>query len=272
MTLSARMVLAALLALGTVSTPALVAAQQAPAAGQTPPRPAQPAQQAPARPAQPAQPAQPTPQQQQQRQAAEQPPRPVTGTTTGWVKICQPIPETTPPRQGCLITQEVRAENGAFLGGATIQEVQGDPTRSLQLALPLGLALQAGFLVRVDQGVATPGKFGTCFPNACFGALELGTDMLNAMRRGQNVLVTVRNAQGVALDLVMPLATFVRAYDGAPTDLQVVEEQQRRLEEELARRAEQTRQQLMQQQGGQPGAAPAVPAAPAAPAVPAPAR
>jgi invasion protein IalB len=199
-------------------------------------------------------PAQPQPAQQQAQQPVA--PRQITGTTTGWVKICRRIEGTE--REGCMTSQEVRAENGAFLASLTLQEVQGEAGRQLIVAVPLGMALQAGMLVRVDQERAVPAKFGTCLVNGCFAGIDLGNDMLQQMRRGQNAFVTVRDARGLALDLTLPLATFARALDGPATDVRTIEEQQQRLQAEMNRRAEEARQRMIQQQeqSGQPQQAP----------------
>jgi invasion protein IalB len=210
-------------------------------------RPAQGAQQRPAQGGQ---------QGQQQRPAQPEPvaPRQITGTTTGWVKICQKMEND---REGCITSQEVRAENGAFLVSMAFQEIQGENRRQLIIVVPLGMALQAGLLVRVDQERALPAKFGTCLGNGCFAGIDVGADLLQQMRRGQNAFVTVRNAQGLALDLTLPLATLARTLDGPATDMRVVEEQQQRLQQELVRRAEEARQRLLDQggqQGGQPPA------------------
>lgn len=235
------------LASAMAMTPALAQeAPQAPRPAQAPrpqaPRPAQPA------PAQP-QPAQPQPAPAAQQQPAPEPvaPRQITGTTTGWVKICQKIDGTD--KEGCMISQEVRAENGAFLTSMAIQEIVGEQRRQLIVAVPLGMALQAGLLMRVDQERAIPAKFGTCLVNGCFAGIDLGNDLLTEMKKGQNIFVTVRNAQGIALDLTLPLASFPKVFDGPATDLKVVEEQQNRLQAELLRKAEEARQRLLEQQG-----------------------
>ncbi|MBX9618929.1 MAG: invasion associated locus B family protein [Hyphomicrobiales bacterium] len=254
----------------SVATAPLVVFAQQPAAPAPAQQPAAPAQQRPAAPraAQPA-PAQPAQSQRPaappaQEQQATVTPRQITGTTTGWVKVCQKI-DGASDKEGCVVSQEVRADNGAFLASIALQEVVGEPRRQLILAVPLGMALQAGLLVRVDQERAVPAKFGTCLQNGCFAGIDVGSDLLAAMNKGQNLLVTVRNAQGIALDLTVPLANFVKVHQGPATDLKVVEEQQRQLEKELEKRALEARQKLLEQQGQAnpaPGAAPAPAAKP----------
>jgi invasion protein IalB len=175
-------------------------------------------------------------------------PRQVTGTTTGWTKLCQRLEGSNPPRDGCIIAQEVRQDNGTFLASLALQEVQGENRRQLIIAVPLGMALQAGLLFRIDQQRALPSKYGTCVANGCLAGIDIGPEVLQQMRTGQNAFITVRNAAGNALDLTVPLATFARAYDGPATDAGAVVEQQRRLEQELGRRAEEQRRALEQQQ------------------------
>ena len=48
---------------------------------------------------------------------------------------------------------------------------------------------------------------------------------------------------------MLPLTDFAKAYDGPPTDPKVFEEQQKKLQDELQRRADEARQKLEQQQG-----------------------
>ncbi len=49
--------------------------------------------------------------------------------------------------------------------------------------------------------------------------------------------------------MAMPLGDFAKAYDGPPTDPKVFEEQQRKLQEDLQKRADEARKKLESQQG-----------------------
>ncbi len=190
---------------------------------------------------------------QPQAQKPPEPPKQLVGTTTGWVRVCQKIKDTE--REGCSIKQDVMAENGAFLISMAVQEVTGEPRRQLVITTPLGMAIQAGLLVRIDSEKVLPAKFGTCLVNGCFAGLDITTDMVGNMKKGKNAFVTVRNIQGAALDLTVPLTTFAKAYDGPAMDVQALQESQKKLQEELLKRAEKAREELLKQQG-QPGAAP----------------
>src|ERR1051325_7912754 len=80
-------------------------------------------------------------------------------------------------------------------------------------------------------------------------------DMIPKMKKGQNLVVQAINMQGTAISLPLPLADFAKAYDGPATDPKVFEEQQRKLQEELQKKAEEARKKLESQQSQ--GAAPA---------------
>jgi hypothetical protein len=73
--------------------------------------------------------------------------------------------------------------------------------------------------------------------------------MIAKMHKGQGQVVQAINSTGQPISLVLPLADFAKAYDGAPTDPKVFEEQQQKLQEELQRRADEARKKLEQQQG-----------------------
>jgi hypothetical protein len=72
-------------------------------------------------------------------------------------------------------------------------------------------------------------------------------------------VVQAINANG-AVTLPLPLAEFAKAYDGPPTDPKQFEETQKKLQEELQKRAEEARKKL-EANAPAGGTAPANPAA-----------
>ena len=74
-------------------------------------------------------------------------------------------------------------------------------------------------------------------------------DLIGKMKKGQGLVVQAINSTGQPISLVMPLADFAKAYDGPPTDPKVFEEQQKKLQDELQRRADEARKKLESQQG-----------------------
>jgi len=70
------------------------------------------------------------------------------------------------------------------------------------------------------------------------------------------LIVQAINMQGTPISLPLPLADFAKAYDGPATDPKVFEDQQRKLQEELQKKAEDARKKL-EQQAAPPAPAPA---------------
>ena len=87
-------------------------------------------------------------------------------------------------------------------------------------------------------------------------------NVIDSAKKGQVMTVVVKNQANAEVVFNVPLEGFGKAFDGPAVDPKVLAEQQKKLQEELQKRAMEQRQKLQQQQGG---AAPA-PAAPAAPA------
>jgi invasion protein IalB len=88
---------------------------------------------------------------------------------------------------------------------------------------------------------------------------EVTPELLANMKKGQNLVVQAINSNGAPLTLPLPLAEFAKAYDGPPTDPKVFEENQKKLQEELQKRAEEQRKKL--EAASPAGGAPANPAA-----------
>jgi invasion protein IalB len=227
-------------------------------------RPAAPARPAPASPAQPAAPA--------QGQGAPAGPTVVQvkpePSQTSWTKVCGK--DQAANKEICYTTRDFVSDQGQPVLAAAIYDVKGDPNKIVRFLMPLGLLLQPGIRFGVDSAQPTGGRYAICFPNGCFAEAQVKDDFVNAMKKGNHLNVSVQNQAGREVTFTIPLTDFAKGFDGAPIDPKVLEEQQKQLQDELAKRQEELRQRLGA--GGAnaaPGAAPA-PGAPAAPAAPKP--
>jgi len=178
-----------------------------------------------------------------------------------WTKICGKDQQQANAKEVCLVIKEARLETGQFVAGAVLVEPEGEPRKILRVTLPLGMHLQQGTRVIVDQGTPTQRPYATCVPNGCLSDYEVDADMVGKLKKGQSLVIQAIFAGGQPLTLQMPLADFAKAYDGPPTDPKVLEEQQKKLQDELQHRAEEARKKLEGQQppGVQPGANPTPP-------------
>jgi invasion protein IalB len=242
----------ALAVAASASAQAPAPAPAAPAAKPTPAKkpPAKPAAAAPA-PAAPAEAQQPqAPAQGQQAQGqGDQTPQLI---YSPWTKFCLKGQEAN-AKQVCFTGKDARIESGMPVVAAVLIEPEGEPKKVLRVTLPLGMQLIHGTRVIIDQNQPLTAPYVICFTNGCMADYEANADLIAKMKAGQGLMVQAINATGQPITLPLPLGDFQKAYDGPPTDPKVFEEQQKKLQEELQRRADEARKKL-EQQGGQPQA------------------
>jgi invasion protein IalB len=260
----------AIAALATTSVAALMvssALAQTPPAAPKPATPARPAASSPAKPAQPpqaqpAQPAQPAPAEQG---AAANPPVPQL-IYSQWVKFCvgpdgQPADQkdaAVKAKQVCLTGIDGRLESGQPVVAVVAIEPPADGKKILRVTLPIGMQLQHGTRVIVDQAQPLTAPYVTCFANGCISDYELSADTLGKVKKGKSAVVQGINYNGSAISVPVPLTEFAKAFDGAPTDPKVLEERQKKLEDELKKKGEELQKkanearQKLEQGGGTP--------------------
>ena len=88
----------------------------------------------------------------------------------------------------------------------------------------------------------------TCFTNGCMADYEGSPDLIAKLKSGQTLTIQAINIAGNQISFPLPLADFAKANDGPPTDPKIYEEQQKKLQEELQKRAEDARKKLEAQQ------------------------
>ena len=230
-------------------------AQAQPPAGNPQQRPPAPRQVAPQRPAQPAQPAQqqaPAAQQaapQQQAQGGDQQPQLI---FSPWVKLCNKDADPKAKRV-CVTVKDGRVESGLLVVSVAIIEMDGEQRKLLRMSLPYGVALQHGTRLIVDQGQPATAPFVTCLPpvvppGGCIADYDANADLIGRMKKANLLTVQAIHMNGQAMSPQLDLKDFAKAYDGPPTDPKVFEAQQKKLQDELQKRAEEARKKLESQQ------------------------
>jgi invasion protein IalB len=254
----AKFVFAAAVALTAGSAFAQQPAAPAPAPAAKPAAPAK--KPAPAKPAAAAAPAAPAPEAQQQAPAQGEQQQQVQLIYSPWTKFCLKGQNNDPnAKQVCFTGKDARIESGMPVVAAVLIEPEGEPKKLLRVTLPLGMQLVHGTRVIVDQNQPMTAPYVICFTNGCMADYEATADLITKMKKGQGLVIQAINSTGQPISLVLPLADFGKAYDGPPTDPKVFEEQQKKLQEELQRRADEARKKLESQQG-QPQSSNAPPA------------
>ena len=255
MSLASRLTLAALGA-SLVAAPALAQGGRRPAAPAPAPAPTAPAPAAPGAPVQGAANQQTGPMVVQVKSEPSQ---------ADWTKVCGKDPSGG--AEICYTTRDFVSDQGQPVLAVAVYDMKGaQSVKVVRFLMPLGLLLQPGVRFAVDQGQATPGRYAVCFPNGCFAeAPGIKDEVVNAMKKGGTLNVSVQNQTQREVTFAVPLTGFGKAFDGAPIDPKGLEEQQKKLQEELEKRSEEMRKKLEAGAGASGASAPAASATPPKP-------
>jgi invasion protein IalB len=169
-----------------------------------------------------------------------------------WTKVClkgREVSQGPALRVGhaqakpvCFTGKDGRVESGMPVVAALLIEPENEPTKKvLRVTLPLGMSLQPGTRVIIDNGQPMAGPYVICLITGCMADYEASGDLVGKLKNAQRLVIQGINGAGKPVSLHIPLADFGKAYDGPPTDSRVYEAQQKQLQDQLQRRAEETR-------------------------------
>ncbi len=202
----------------------------------------------------------------QQPQAA-QPAGPIAATLVAvqpdWTKVCGNDPASK--KEVCYTTRDFGAppakegEPPQPLLALAVYDPKGEDTKIIRLLLPPGLMLKPGFRFSVDKGAMESGSFEICFPNGCFAEAKIKKSVVDGMKKAEKVTIVVKNQGNSEVTFYLPMNNFGKSYDGPAIDPKVLEEQQKRLQEDLQRKADEERKKLEAQKPTAPAPAPVAP-------------
>jgi invasion protein IalB len=252
---------AAALVVSAVPAALAQAPAQAPAAPANKPKPAPktPAA-APKQPAaQPAQAQQQPAQPQAQQAPGQQQPPPAQMPNfvySPWTKFCGPPPnqqQQPGAKMVCFTGKDARTEQGVPVIAAALVEVEGEQMKTFRITLPFGLSVSTGTRLIVDQNQALQMPFMTCAPLSpnmgCIAQYEATPDLVTKLKKGQMLTIQAVNLQNQIVSFPLALSDFAKANEGPATDPKVYEEQQKKMQEDLQKKADELRKKLEQQQG-----------------------
>jgi len=196
---------------------------------------------------------------------------PVAGAPAGappqdaWVKLCMKN-EQTQNKEICLINHEgLDPNSGMVLITAMVRKVEGEEKQQLIIRLPTAYALviPAGVQAKIDEDKPIDLQYMICFPAGCQAQTDLTPEVLEAMRKGKQMVVAAVNFQQKTMGFPVPLSGFNKAADGPAADPVKYEESRKQLMEMFRKRQQELAAKAAQGKGpDQTGAAP-MPGAPA---------
>jgi invasion protein IalB len=225
-------------------------AQQPPA---NRPRPAAPSRPAPPRPAAPAAQQPPATLPSQPQATAPEMPQLV---YSPWAKFCGKGDDPS-AKEVCFTSKDAHTEAGQPLVAAALIEPQGEPKKLLRVTLPGPLRLQYGIRIVIDKEPPITGMFFTCLVSGmCISDYEATPELVGKLKKGEMLQIQAINLAAATITFPMPLSdnsgnSFQKANEGPATDPKVFDVQQKNLQGDLQKRADELRQKL-ESQGGTP--------------------
>jgi invasion protein IalB len=163
----------------------------------------------------------------------------------GWFKVCAKQEDN----DICNVQNIVTAESGQLLTAVSMIEVKGKVTRKIfQVSVPTGRLIPAGIGLQVGQNKAIKVEYAICFPDRCIAEAGLTPELVNAMKKGNELTLTSVNFQNKPNPIKISLNGFGAAYDGPAIKQSDLEEQNKKLEAEIAKRKDDFAKKLKEEQ------------------------
>jgi invasion protein IalB len=131
-----------------------------------------------------------------------------------WQKFCFKTPGTN---SVCRTTISGKWETGQSAVRVDLVEREGEGAARLQLFLPVGLYLQAGAKLTVDQGKPFQLPFVWCVTNTCIAGDRANPALIRQMETGQQLKLEVADTNLLSVSTMLPLSQFASVRKAAPT-------------------------------------------------------
>jgi invasion protein IalB len=163
----------------------------------------------------------------------------------GWFKVCAKQEDN----DICNVQNIVTADSGQLLTAVSMIEVKGKVTKKIfQISVPTGRLIPAGVGLQVGQNKAIKVDYAICFPDRCIAEAGLSPELLAVLKKGNELTLTSVNFQNKPNPIKISLNGFGAAYDGPALKQSDLEEQNKKLEAEIAKRKQDFSKKLKDEQ------------------------
>jgi len=167
-------------------------------------------------------------------------------TSSPWTKFCAKDEDSGTATPVCMTFSEARLANGQA-ARVTLIEREGQQRKVMRVVLPGDMNLSLGARAVIDQTKGFTAASFRCQTSACTAEFNVTADMLARLEGGRVLSLQSVTPNGQAVRFPVPLADFASVHAGPPNDPRALEDQQqKKLQEELHRRAEDLRKNLQQ--------------------------
>ena len=130
-----------------------------------------------------------------------------------WQKFCFKTPGTN---MVCRTTIGGTWDTGQTAVRADLIEREGEGKARLQLFLPVGMYLQAGVKLRVDQGKQYTVPYGWCVTNTCIAGNAVDPQLIRELEKGEKLALEVVDSSLQTISTTLPLNQFAAVRKGIP--------------------------------------------------------
>ena len=161
-----------------------------------------------------------------------------------WTKVCGKDERAN--TEICYTTRDFVTDKGQRIVAVALYDVKAkNAPKTLRILMPLGLLVPPGIRIAAEKSQPAAGRYSACLPHGCFAEAAVKDDLVAALKKGGALTVSARNQAGKEITFAVPTDGFGKAFDGPPVDPQVLAEQQKKIQEELQKRAEEQRGRRM---------------------------
>lgn len=145
-------------------------------------------------------------------QAAPTPPSPAAPAQPGWPARCS-SPARDAPLECAIEQNAILTKTGQLVVLVNIR-VPGDSRAPIALVqLPLGLNLQTGAKLQIDDGKSVDLPVQTCENRGCYASIPVSPEMLAALRSGKQLKILFQDLAKETITIPLSLTDFAAAYD-----------------------------------------------------------
>jgi invasion protein IalB len=130
-----------------------------------------------------------------------------------WQKYCFKTPGTN---MVCRTTINGAWDTGQIAIRADLIEREGDASARLQIFVPVGMYLQAGTKLTVDQGKPYQIPYVWCMTNTCIAGSAADPQLIREMEKGEKLVLEVVDSAVQSVSTTLPLSQFAAVRQGAP--------------------------------------------------------
>lgn len=135
---------------------------------------------------------------------------------SGWSKLCFRVPDA---KMLCRTTISGTWDTGQIAIRVDLIEREGDSGARVQMLLPVGLYLQSGVKLTVDDGPPFWVPYVWCLTNACVAATLAEPELIREMDSGRLLTLEVVDSSILTVASSMPLDQFATVRKGAPAQI-----------------------------------------------------